>query len=74
MDCELTLEEARYGLALMEGAPDVTVLRHDVPLDREQMFALKDHHRFQIRVDWDEHAESRITIQAAPGEEDLQEA
>ena len=73
-ECDLTLEEARYGLALMDDAPDVTVLRHDVPLDREQMFALKDHQRFQIRMDWDEHAESRITLMPAPGEEDLQEA
>ncbi|MFE6309320.1 DUF6042 family protein [Nocardiopsis sp. NPDC057823] len=72
-ECELTLEETRYGLALMDGQSDVTVLRHDAPLDREQIFALKDHQRFQIRMDWDEYAESRITIMRAPGEEELQE-
>lgn len=69
-DCDLPVEEVRYGLALMEDAEDVTVLRYGQVLDRDQVFALKDHQRFHVRMDWKAFGETRMVIQAAPGELD----
>ena len=73
-DCGLPVEEVRYGLALMEIEEDVTVLRHGQPLDRDQVFALKDHQRFHLRMDWKAFNENRMVIQAAPHELDRPQA
>ncbi|WP_435108073.1 DUF6042 family protein [Nocardiopsis synnemataformans] len=69
-DCDLSAQEVREGLALLSNDSDVTLLRHDQPLNETEVFALKDHQRFHIRMDWDAFSKTRITLQAAPRELD----
>lgn len=69
-DCGMSVHETRRGLALTAMEEDVAIMRHDRELDRDQILALQEHHRFWLRMDWKAHAENRMVIQAGPEEED----